>query len=157
MDKKWFDRLLLNLNPYEKPKDEVINKAETWQRQGYYDTNFHTRETPYVHEKIKVINKSIRDYNLQSPSSSSHKFKLLPDKEIKGLHGRIIVHLREGVLKWYEKEEKAKARSQVRLELSDSSGFLDLFGSLRGGSMTGKDKNGEKMGIWKAMKEMFTS
>ena len=157
MDKKWFDRLLLDLNPYQRPKDEVINKAESWQRQGHYDTNFHAKETPYVHEKVKLINKSIRDYNLQSPSASSHKFKLLPDREIKALHRRIIVHLKEGVLKWYEKEEIVKARKQDRLELNDTRGFLELFGSLRGGSMGGKDKNAEKLGIWKAIKEIFST
>lgn len=163
MDGEWFKALFYNLKPTSVSRDSVLDKIEkiSGNPPNHYDNEFHSRQLPYIVEKTKSLNNLIRDYNLQSPSSSIHKFKLRPEVELRNLYDRTVSTLRTQALAWYENEKTAKERlSNLKNNKSESMfGLFDNGGG--GGSSNSANGTGarqrvpEKLHLWRSIKEMF--
>lgn len=164
IDNEWFKFLFYNLKPASISRDAVLSRIDkiSGNPSNYYDSLFYSRQLPYVIEKTKALNSLIRDYNLQSPSSSIHKFKLRPEIELRKLYDRTVSTLRDQALAWYENEEAAKQRQSNPKNYKSESmfGLFDSNGGSGGGS-SNSNANGvrqrvpEKLHLWKSIKEMF--
>lgn len=163
MDNEWFKSIFYNLKPTTLSKELMLTKLKNIIKNpnNFYDGDFHSRQLPYVLEKVKLLNNLIRDYNLQCPSSSIHKFKLVPEAELRKLYDRTLTTLVDQALKWYENEEAAKQRKNEPINYKDGGSFFGLFdNSGGGGSSTANDamarqRTPEKLQLWKSIKEMF--
>lgn len=102
---------------------------------------FVSKHKNYCIEKIKLINKSIRDYNLQSPSPSFHKMKLLVDEELENCIARTYDHLPRLV------EEATKNVVYT----NTNQGFLSLFDEQK----VVAQRPVEKVHMWASFKQMF--
>lgn len=161
IDKEWFKIFHRDLKPESSSMASVLTKVESIKDNPsrYYNKEFHSRHLPYVMEKTKLLNNSIRDYNLQCPSSNIHKFKLNPELEIQRLYNRVISTLDAHILKWYEDEEAAKNRKHS-IKTSKGESLFGLFDNSGGGSGNSNDREvrqrePQKVHIWKSIKEMF--
>jgi hypothetical protein len=125
----------------------------------------HETDTEYIGERIKKLNDSIRTYNLQCPSSHLHKFKLVPETEIKRSYLRTIKDFDSKFEEWFSKNKIKRSTNNIIVQERSGPGFLDLFGS--GGSSTSKaDEEATievpvkqidtKLHIWKAIKDAFS-
>ncbi|KAK6466060.1 hypothetical protein DFJ63DRAFT_311138 [Scheffersomyces coipomensis] len=123
-----------------------------------------TSDYNYLQEKIKLINTNIRNYNLQSPSSSLHKFKLLLDTEIKQSFKNNLHTFPQNFTIWFEKHKLAKSNQKVTS--SSSGGMLNLFGNDDTTYGTSSSANltplyitrpgvDNKLHLWKAIKDIF--
>lgn len=75
----------------------------------------------YLTSKVTDINSKIRSYNLQSPSSSLHKWKLIQEKELLAGVEKLLDNLNEEL-------KKAKADKLVKRQDNLNNGFLGVFG-----------------------------
>ncbi|EGW30468.1 uncharacterized protein SPAPADRAFT_63296 [Spathaspora passalidarum NRRL Y-27907] len=121
-------------------------------------------ELSYIKERVNILNKEIRDYNLKCPSTSGHKHKLDIDKEIKDSYWRALEKFPVEIEAWFVKNKlKDKSRPPVsRLEYEASTGtpFLNLWGEeeSRKGVHQGPvhEKNADpKLHFWEAIKNIF--
>lgn len=94
----------------------------------------------YVAEKIRVLNNSIRDYNLQSPSPNFHKLKLNINDEINDTVNRNYHQLQELI-----------AREDQEMISNTNQGFLSLFDAAK----SVPQRRVEKLDFWKSFKQMF--
>jgi len=125
----------------------------------------HDTDREYLEERIKKLNDSIRTYNLQCPSSHLHKFKLVPENEMKRSYLRTIKDFDAKFEEWFTKNKIKRSSNNIIVQERSGPGFLDLFGS--GGSST-STADGEatievpvkqmdtKLHIWKAIKDAFS-
>lgn len=166
MDKKWqaviLDKLRSEFNDNKVGIFQKISSLSSTD-DAYYDSNFHNKHLPYVVAKTNLINKSIRDYNLQCPSSSSHKFKLLAETELKKLYERAIDGLHTYINNWFKREEQGSTSKRTVPVFESSGGSLfglfDSGGGASGGSAEGdyrhRQRPVENIPLWKSIKEMF--
>lgn len=164
LDEDWFRTLVSHIRPNYLSKDELeekvmeVEKHPSW----YYDLNFRNSKIGYVIEKVKLLNNSIRDYNLQSPSSAIHKIKLYPTNELEKLFERSVCNLRKNIHKWLVGETKGNSNDSAGTPQS-SGNFLRVFdyGDTVNTESTGlyrvRQKQPEKIEFWKSFKEMFSS
>lgn len=167
LDKKWqsiiLDKLRSNFANNKLAIFEKVTQLSPSDR-SYYDSGFHNQQLPYVVAKTNLINKSIRDYNLQCPSSSSHKFKLMAENELIKLYERAIDGLHIFIDTWFEREERAKSSPRAMPIIESKGGSLFGLFESGGGSGYGNATEGEyrhrqrpvkNLQLWKSLKEMF--
>lgn len=117
----------------------------------------------YIETKIELINQEIRNYNLQCPSISSHKFKLSIDKEIKQGYERMLENFPTTINKWFEKNKTLKKSNHVLMEYQDkkrTGGFLNLLGNGDSSSISPREIHvnkdiDTKLHLWQAIKNVF--
>lgn len=122
------------------------NLIEMWSK----SKKLHESDLKYIETKINLLNQEIRNYNLQCPSVSGHKFKLNKEKEIEN-----------AIKKALENPIKPKP-----IEVKNNTGFLDIFGGGSGGSRhtsAGSRQNihidrniDPKLNVWQAIKDVFS-
>lgn len=106
---------------------------------------FKERYISYANEKVKAINHSIRDYNLQAPSSNLHKSKLLVDEEFKSCVDRNYYQLPELIKQFGEKRKLIPIANTKQ-------GFASLFDK----SKVVSQRPVEKVNVWSSFKQMFS-
>lgn len=169
LDELWTKHMLAQLNPGSNSKQDVLARARPLSKAAYDDL-FASKQMPYVNEKIRHINSSIRNYNLMCPSPHIHKFKLVPDLEIRNLFKRSVENLEGSVEAWYEREARAR---EVRARMNSSLSMFLLFDTGTGSSGTsgtgtgagnsgtgtgaGTSGTGAPLHFWKSIKEMMRS
>ncbi|EGV62052.1 hypothetical protein CANTEDRAFT_108198 [Yamadazyma tenuis ATCC 10573] len=102
---------------------------------------FRSKQLHYCTHKVKLINASIRDYNLQSPSSSFHKIKLNAVEELDGCIDRNYDTLPDNI----------KELSQNVVYSNTKQGLLSLFDEQK----AVKQRRVEKLQFWSSFKKMF--
>ena len=116
------------------------NLVEMWSK----SKKLHESDLKYIETKINLLNQEIRNYNLQCPSVSGHKFKLDKEKEIE-----------QAFKKALENPRKPKP-----IEDKTTSGFLDIFGGGGGAGVRQSihiDRNSDpKLNVWQAIKDVFS-
>ncbi|CAH6718377.1 hypothetical protein CLIB1444_01S05380 [[Candida] jaroonii] len=96
---------------------------------------------PYAIERIKQINEKVRDYNLQSPSSNFHKFKLNVDEE-----------LIQVVDQCYDQLPELVKDNEYQTVISNTQqGFLSLFDN----SKVVAQRPVTPINFWSSFKQMF--
>lgn len=139
---------------------EVIEHAFEKNISGFtfIKQNLDTSDLEYVNAKIDSLNKQIRDYNLQCPSVSGHKFKLSVDKELKDSYWRTLENFSRNLEVWFDKHKRKRSPLQANRE-SSLPGFLNLWGDdgsephIATATKTGDQDS--KLHIWKAVKDIF--
>ncbi|KAG7663007.1 uncharacterized protein J8A68_003476 [[Candida] subhashii] len=117
-------------------------------------------ELEYIEAKIESINKQIRDYNLQCPSSSGHKFKLSIDKELKDSYFRTLENFSKNLEIWFDKHKRKSPTIQINRE-SMSPGLLSIWGDdnephLKAtGSIEPNPNQDTSLHFWEAIKDIF--
>lgn len=171
LDKKWFTFILNKLKTDNNDnKILILGKIKNLQQNNdtsnlsLFDVNFQNRQIPFINAKINLINRSIRDYNLQCPSSRIHKFKLVTEVELKNLFDRVMSNLPPLIDEWYKNEEQAKLRKNSNvINYGEGGGLFGLFDNSGGGGTSlgnienVKQRPTENLKIWKSIKEMFKS
>lgn len=160
LDNLWTKNMLSQLNPGSNSKLDVLARARPLSKSAY-DNLFASKQMPYVNEKIKHINSFIRNYNLMCPSPHLHKFKLVPDLEIRNLFKRSMENLEQSVEAWYEREARAR---EVRARMNSSRSMFLLFdtagkssGPSSSGSSPSSSTQSQPLHFWKSIKEMMRS
>lgn len=110
----------------------------------------------YFSAKIAEINSKIRTYNLLSPSSSQHKWKLVLDTEILSQIDELFDGLEEKLIK-----DKSTRSQQKQKQSIGSPHLLNIFGGketqnrhVHSGSYT---RPGEPLNFWRLFKQIFKS
>ncbi|KAK6458154.1 uncharacterized protein RJT20DRAFT_29187 [Scheffersomyces xylosifermentans] len=169
LDEIWF-KWIINKSPITSvvqasPSSvaSIISAFEVRVRLARYDQyNLSPSEIAYLEERIKLLNDNIRNYNLQCPSSNLHKFKLLPENEIKNSYDRVVEKFPTTIVGWYDKH-KVKKTSSSASEYKSSGGLLNLFGDDSKGGVAGSGSSAggriiegdNKLHLWKALKDVF--
>ncbi|CUM62603.1 uncharacterized protein PRCAT00000156001 [Priceomyces carsonii] len=157
LDNIWYKSFFQLIDIEKYSKEEILAQFSTIDKSSLYDLLTLNVQRPYLQEKLKLVNNSIRSYNLQSPSSSLHKFKLDLDKEIGSLFDRAISNLN------YRINEIFRAREERKTSLFQHKGtsMFDLFSnySARGSSIGTGDsvpqRKFDKVDLWSSFKQMF--
>lgn len=172
LDKKWFNSIFNKLKiDFNTNKTLILNHINSTNLQNYYLLDFHNKQLPFVIAKTNLINKSIRDYNLQCPSTNLHKFKLVAENELKKSFERVTNQLDQLVRDWFQQEEYARIKSNGELLNynknmdSGGSGLFGLFDSGPGGNSGSTSSNyrlqdpnsTNDLRIWQSIKDMFKS
>lgn len=115
----------------------------------------------YIETKIELLNQEIRNYNLQCPSVTGHKFKLQKDKEINEGYWRMLENFSNSIQTWFDKNKIKKKSKRVIMEYKDKQGggFLGIWGDTARGTPHEIHENKEidtKLHVWKAIKNVFT-
>lgn len=140
---------------------DILQKFESKFTSSYIYT-LPSSDLSYLDERITAINNSIRSYNLQSPASHLHKFKLVPQKEINQSYLRTIQLFSSKFVDWFEKNKGKKSSTQVLVNDRSNGGLLNLWGGGVGGSANEATievpvrKLDTKLHLWKAVKDIFT-
>lgn len=143
LQKKWFRLIVEKLG---KERSPALKKARTtaFRDMSEHVEDFKKLHSHYIEEKIALLNREIRSYNLQCPSSSLHKWKLVPETEVRKLFDQVMDGLDDLLQEWFEAQSRP---------LSDTKmlGIFDLSGVRLAGPQP------EKLEIWKLVKLIFTS
>lgn len=164
LDDLWTKHVFSKLNPGSNSKLDVLARAKPIAA-APYDQEFATSNSSYVNEKVKHINDAIRSYNLMCPSPHLHKFKLLPEQELRNLFQRAMQNLEQSVELWYEREARAR---EVRERMNNSRSMFLLFNNSPAVSSTGtststtattraNEQPNQPLHFWKSIKEMMRS
>lgn len=103
--------------------------------------DFKAKQLNYVTERVKLLNKGIRDYNLQAPSSNFHKLKLDPISELESCLDR----------NYNDLDELVKQNDSNISYSNTKQGFLSLFDEQKVVSQ----RPIQKINLWHAFKDMF--
>lgn len=164
LDDLWF-KWIINTSPdaYNFTPTTPLSSLQTLYDLKIRFYNADALELPdraYIEERINIINKSIRSYNLQCPTSNIHKFKLVPAAEIKESFTRTIQQFPQTLQQWHERITTKNTPSVNRT----SGGFLNLFGdeSKGGGGGSSGDSSSSvasssdnKLHLWRAIQNAF--
>ena len=137
LDKMWF-KWFLTSSPVAlqlidtKPVNELIGLADRIASIKYSLTHLNALDLAYLDERFKVVNQGIRTYNLQSPSSSFHRFKLVKELEIQRSFQRSVERFPETIAEWHRQNNTPKVTVQW-----------------------GGESKGEGLGFWRAVKDLF--
>lgn len=139
----------------------IVSAFEVRIKPHRFDTSsLRSSDMEYLEERMKLLNSTIRTYNLQCPSSNLHKFKLVPVNEIRASYDRVVDKFPTLVAAWYDQN---RTKKNVQSFERNTGGFLNLFGeetSQGTGSNSGTDSTitetqDGKLHIWKAIKDVF--
>lgn len=111
------------------------------------------RDSRYIKAKIEDLNRGVRNYNLQCPSTGLHKWKLTQNNEIKKLLEYFYENYNTLVSNHFNQQETEK-----KVTIDSGSSFLGLFQSNGLGSNTGsaRHSNSEsELGFWKLLRKVF--
>ncbi|ODV81937.1 uncharacterized protein CANTADRAFT_24668 [Suhomyces tanzawaensis NRRL Y-17324] len=119
-------------------------------------SNLTQSDIGYIEERVKLLNNSIRTYNLQCPSSSIHKFKLVTQLEIEKAFDRMIEKFPSTMDDWFEKKNR---KGTAKIERG-GGGFLNIWGDNLSGGGAGHgrvavQRADNELGLWKAVKDAF--
>lgn len=158
MQQKWFNLIIGRMvAQHGSRKSEILKHIDT--NKSSYANEFARSHGAYISAKIADLNNGIRNYNLQSPSGSFHKWKMIESNEIDRLFSGVVQNIHNLVEQWFEKQNTVR-RLQVKKSGAGDS-MLDLFGSVRGGSAgsgsayTVVERPVEKLDIWNLVKLLF--
>ncbi|ABN66371.2 predicted protein, partial [Scheffersomyces stipitis CBS 6054] len=162
-DSNYFMNQVLNINDVLPPwidSQQSINSNCIRLRAELDQICLRSSDMEYLEERMKLLNSTIRTYNLQCPSSNLHKFKLVPVNEIRASYDRVVDKFPTLVAAWYDQN---RTKKNVQSFERNTGGFLNLFGeetSQGTGSNSGTDSTitetqDGKLHIWKAIKDVF--
>lgn len=160
LQKKWFNLVISDLTKQNMQQKEVQGRAVHINKETYLP-KFKSLHGRYIKAKLDLLNQAIRTYNLQSPSSSLHKWKLQEEMEISRLFDAVKENLPQLIQEWFEQQNSSR-----KIHIRDSGdkgslfGLFDLGGKLGYGSGGGDFQVVErppppKLEIWKLLKDMF--
>ncbi|KAK6203301.1 uncharacterized protein RJT21DRAFT_26054 [Scheffersomyces amazonensis] len=170
IDELWF-KWIINKSPIASTIDRSINLETIINAFNFKlpelifnRTNLTSSDLNFLNEKLRLINVSIRNYNLQSPSSHLHKFKLIESQELKDSYKRSLKKFPENIQIWFDRNKGPQSITMIKKK-SSSIGLLNLFGedSTYGTSsslistplLVNKSNVDNKLHIWKAIKDIF--
>lgn len=141
LQKKWFTVLVAKLG---KEKMAALEKCHTL---AFQDISSHLKEykrlnSHYIEEKILALNREIRSYNLQCPSPSLHKWKLIPETEIQTLFETVMRGIEQLISEWFEAQKRPPDDPKML-------GIFDLE------PVRLSEPRREKLEIWKLVKLIF--
>lgn len=141
LQKKWFKVLIGKLGKDKSIALEKSHSASFRDMSGHIN-DYKCLHSPYIEEKIALLNREIRSYNLQCPSPSLHKWKLVPETEIRKLFDQVIEGIDELVGEWFEAQNTSR----------DNPKMVGIF-DLSPVTLFGPDLG--KLEIWKLVKLIF--
>lgn len=166
LQRKWFNMIIARLSKDFRLKDEVLAFLEGKETLGNdlsmdnLMPGFNTTHSRYVTAKVADLNQAIRSYNLQCPSSSLHKWKLVEKNELRKLYYHVVENIRPLVEQWFSTQTKNRRIDPKSKGSSDS--LLGVFDSAKGTLSlgTGSEYNvierpQELLQFWKLVKNMF--
>ncbi|KAK8443211.1 hypothetical protein ACI3LY_003017 [Candidozyma auris] len=162
LQKKWFNIIITHLsNNHGQSKSEILAKVapdSSYLQKELYMPEFRRLYYPYISAKVDDLNKGIRNYNLQCPSPSLHKWKMTPENEISMSYDAVIKNLTALVDEWVERQNQRRQITPQKLNAGRS--MLGLFESAKGSYGSGShyqiiERPTEKMEFWKSVKSIF--
>lgn len=162
MQKKWFNIIITRLlEKYGTLKGDLLPKvapgSPDLSKDIYYPA-FRRSNYSYIVAKVADLNRGIRNYNLQCPSTSLHKWKLTAEKEIDMLYDAVVKNIAALVDEWVERQQTIRQISPV--DKGGGSSMFGLFDLSRGSYGSGShyqviERPAEKMDFWKLVKSIF--
>lgn len=163
MQKKWFKIIIARLQQKFSLRSEIAAKATPENPElakEIYLPQFNRSHLSYVVAKVEDLNRGIRNYNLQCPSTNLHKWKLTPEKEIDLLFDTVKEGISSLVAEWIKNEERVRQIQPP--ETKGGSSMLGLFELARSSYGSGShyqviERPPQKMEFWKLVKSIFNA
>lgn len=161
LQQKWFKLVIGRLAKGPDLKSQVMSllEDEKYLQKSTYDNEFQLSHIAYIRAKIDDINRGIRSYNLQSPSSNLHKWKLVESTEVERLFETVMQNIHGLVDEWFQKQNNVR-QIQVKNRGGDSMfGLFDtsLARSTGTAGYVTVERPTQKLDFWKLVKRMFLS
>lgn len=162
LQKKWFNviisRLLKKHGSLKTDLLPVVGTDSAELSKDLYLPVFLSANQSYITAKVADLNKGIRNYNLQCPSTSLHKWKLTVEKEVDLLFATVVRNITALVDEWVERQNSIRRIDPA--ESGAGSSMLGLFELSRGGYGSGShyqviERPAQKMEFWKLVKSIF--
>lgn len=160
--RKWTALIIAELSHNRLPSEVLQNLQDLMLalNETSLKSRFHRKHNAYITAKIDDLNQSIRSYNLQCPSSSLHKWKLVKSVEVQKLYDYVISNIDKLIQDWVEAQTNIRHIDPKIKESSDS--FLGVFDSAKGSLSFGSGSNytvierpQEQLQFWKLVKLIF--
>lgn len=162
MQKRWFN-LIINrlLEKYGSLKSDLMPHVAVGSTELSKDAflpAFRRAHQSYIDAKVDDLNRGIRNYNLQCPSASLQKWKLITENEIDRLFDTVIKNITALVDEWVERQNTTRRITPV--ETGSGKSMFGLFELARGSYGSGTtyqviERPTEKMEFWKLVKSIF--
>lgn len=159
LQKKWFKLIIGKLSVHDCSQQEMLAKLSIDGNRAFstYKDEFAVH-SEYAKAKIAELNRGIRSYNLQCPSSNLHKWKLLESTEVLRLFDAVMSDIQPLIQEWYSRQLSVR-RIQPK-ETGSGRSVLGLFesGPSTFGSATqyaAFERPAEKMQFWQLVKRIF--
>lgn len=162
LQKKWFNLIIQKLiSESDGSKEEILAKLnDQTLSQSRWESQFNKAHDKYITAKINNLNQSIRSYNLQSPSSSLHKWKLVRDNEVKKLYEYVVLNIKALIDDWFQVQSTVRRINAKHKGSSDS--MLGVFDTAKGSLSLGSgadynviERPQELLQFWKLVKLIF--
>lgn len=159
LQQMWFKLIMSVFSDLSKL--EVLNAlAQSNAREmATYQDKFLATNSGYITAKVENLNHGVRNYNLQCPSGSLHKWKVVESREIADLFNAVIDNINALVDEWFEMQDRAR---QLRAKVAPpkKSGFAGFESSGLSSLGAGTpymivERPAEKIDFWKLMKLLF--
>lgn len=135
----------------EDTKDDLLKHDKDTLKQKVLEKVLRTQKD-YLASKISDINSKIRSYNLQSPSSTLHKWKLVRDKELSGAIDKMLSNLESELTKARTKQKTSHAEEK-------NNGLLGVLGGGKSSQVNVSYQQlttkPEPMNFWHLVKMIF--
>lgn len=163
LEKKWFNIMIRKLSDRFHDKMEMLRYLDTDARaisMAALKDQFTQSHDKYMSAKVDSLNQAIRSYNLQCPSSSLHKWKLVKDLELLRLYDQVRTNIKLLVEGWYSEQNTTRRIDPKVKGASDS--FIGVFDSAKGSLSIGSgsqynviERPREQLHFWKLVKLIF--
>lgn len=162
LQKKWFNLIIQKLiSESDGSKEEILaNLNDQTLSQSRWESQFNKAHDKYITAKINNLNQSIRSYNLQSPSASLHKWKLVRDNEVKKLYEYVVLNIKALIDDWFQVQSTVRRINAKHKGSSDS--MLGVFDTAKGSLSLGSgtdynviERPQELLQFWKLVKLIF--
>lgn len=163
LEKKWFNLIISRLTDKFHDKTEILKYLDTDGgsiSMAALKNQFTQTHDRWISANVDSVNQEIRSYNLQCPSSSLHKWKLVKDQEVQKLYDQVKMNIKTLVEAWFQ-EQTTVRRIDPKIRASSDS-FVGVFdtakGSLSLGSGSGYniiERPQEQLQFWKLVKQIF--
>lgn len=166
LQKKWFNLIMNKLtDQFHGLKADILSHLKEINLSiniSTFQDDFNEKHSRYLTAKINDLNQGIRTYNLQCPSSSLHKWKLVKSTEMEKLYEQVMLNIKSLVEEWFQAQSKVRRIEPKHKGSSDS--FLGVFDSAKGSLSFGSGSNyhiierpQEQLNFWKLVKLIFKS
>lgn len=162
LQRKWF-ALIIGKWSVDMSPEQILSKLELNMAlldHSNLKAHFSRQHNKYITAKINDLNQNIRSYNLQCPSASLHKWKLVGSAETNDLLEYVIVNIDLLVRDWVDAQTKIRQIDPKHKGSSDS--FLGVFDSAKGSLSLGSgsqynviERPQEQLQFWKLVKLIF--
>lgn len=163
LEKKWFSLIISRLTDEFHDKADMLkyleSDGESISLEALKNQFIQTHDR-YINAKVDSVNQEIRSYNLQCPSSSLHKWKLVKDQELQKLYDQVRMNIKALVEAWFQ-EQTTVRRIDAQIKGSSNS-FIGVFDTAKGSLSLGSGSNynvierpQEQLHFWKLVKLIF--